>query len=88
MKTAQCRKKKQAHAWIPKVLVLSCSMLESEEWWFDVRPKGVGKKRPGRIDDLFSESSESSSTFDAMTARWCEAFETHVQLRVPRPAGA
>ena len=36
----------------------------------------MGKKRPCIIDELCSESSESSSTFDAMTARWYEAFET------------
>ena len=30
---------------------------ESEEWWFDVRPKGVGKKRPRPIDELCSGTS-------------------------------
>ena len=54
---------------------MSCEF-ESEEWWFDVRPKGVGKKRPGPNDERHSESSESSSTSDAATARWYEAFET------------
>ena len=34
-----------------KGLVLSCSMSGSEEWWFDVRPKGVGKKRRCTIDE-------------------------------------
>ena len=61
-----------------KGLVLSCSMSGSEEWWFDVRPKGVGKKRRCTIDELCPESSESSSALDAMTARWYEAFETRV----------
>ena len=70
MKTAQCRKKKQAHAWITKFVVFSCSMSESEEWWFDVRPKAVGKKRPCPIDELCSESSESSNALDATMARW------------------
>ena len=53
-------------------------MSGSEEWWFDVRPKGVGKKRRCTIDELCPESSESSSALDAMTARWYEAFETRV----------
>ena len=48
---------------------------ETEEWWFDVRPKEVGKRRPP-IDELLAESSKSSSTSDATTARWCEAFGT------------
>ena len=43
-----------------------------------VRPKGVGWKRPRWIDALFSEGSEPSSTSDATTARWYEAFETRV----------
>ena len=76
MKTARRKKKKQAHAWITKFVVFSHIMSESEEVWSDVRPKAVGKKRPCSIDELCSESSEPSSTFDAMTARWCEAFET------------
>ena len=49
---------------------------ETDEWWFDVRPKEVGKTRPRPIDELLSESSKSSSTSDATTARWYEAFET------------
>ena len=61
-----------------KGLVVSCSMSGSEEWWFDVRPKGVGKKRRCTIDELCSESSESSSAPDATVARWYEAFETRV----------
>ena len=39
-------------------------------------PEGVGKRRPRLIDELFSENSESSSTSDATSARWYEAFET------------
>ena len=27
---------------------------ESEEWWFDVRPKGIGKKRPRSIVELWA----------------------------------
>ena len=53
-------------------------MSESEEWWFDVRPKAVRKNRPCPMHQLCSESSGSSSTFDAVTARWYEAFETRV----------
>ena len=53
-------------------------MSESEEVWFDVRRKAVGKKRPCPFDELCSESSESSSAPDATMARWCEAFETRV----------
>ena len=51
---------------------------ETEEWWFDDHPKGVGKRRPRPIDELFSESSESSSTLHTTTTRWYEAFETRV----------
>ena len=51
MKTAQRRKKKQAHAWITKFVVFSYVMSEFEEVWFDVRPKAVGKKRPCSIDE-------------------------------------
>ena len=51
---------------------------ESEEWWFNVRPKGVSKRRPYFIDELVSESSEPSSTSDATTARWHETFERRV----------
>ena len=51
---------------------------ETEEWWFDVRSKGVGKRRPYLIEELCSQSSELSSTPDATTARWYEAFEAHV----------
>ena len=40
MKTAQRRKKKQAHAWSTK-FVFSHVMSESEEVWFDVRRKAV-----------------------------------------------
>ena len=54
--------------------------LESKEWWFDVRSEGVGKKRPCAIDALFSESSESSNTPDATTARWYEAFMSRVTV--------
>ena len=53
-------------------------MSESEVVWFDVRQKAAEKKRPCSIDELCSESSESSSALDAMTARWYEAFETRV----------
>ena len=56
---------------------------ETEEWWFDVRPKGMQKRRPRAIDELFSERSESSTTFDATTARWHEAFETRVGASQP-----
>ena len=82
MKTAQRKKKKQAHEWITKFVVFSCSMSESEDRWFDVRPKGVGKKRPGPIDDLCSESCESSSATGATMARWYEAFETRAAVCV------
>ena len=41
-KTPQRRKKKQAHAWSTKFVVFSYIMSESEERWFDVRPKAVG----------------------------------------------
>ena len=78
MKTAQRKKEETSTRVKHKGLVLSCSMSESEEWWFDVRPKGVGKKRPCPIDDLCSESSKSSSAPDATMARWYEAFETRV----------
>ena len=33
---------------------------ETEEWWFDVRPKGVGKTWSRTVDELCSESFESS----------------------------
>ena len=46
--------------------------------WFDVRPKAVGKKNPCPVDELCSESSESSSAPAATLARWYEAFETRV----------
>ena len=84
MKTAQHRKKKQAHAWNTKFVVFSYIMSGSEEVWCDVRPKAVGKKRPRSIDELCSESSESTSTFDAMTARWYEALETLVAATLVR----
>ena len=42
------------------------------------RPKEVGKRQPRPIDELFSESSGSSSTSDRTTARWYEAFEARV----------
>ena len=42
---------------------------ESEDCWFDVRPKGVGKRRPRPIHELCSESSESSNTPDATTGQ-------------------
>ena len=78
MKNAQRRKKKQAHAWSTKSVVFSHIMSESEEVWFDVRQKAVGKKRHCLIDDLCSESSESISALDETMARWYEAFETRV----------
>ena len=59
-------------------------MSYSEEVWFDVRPKAVGKKRPCTIDELCSESSESSSALDAMRARWYEAFQTRVAATLVR----
>ena len=34
---------------------------ESEEWWFDVRPKGMRRKRPCPIDELCSGSSLSQA---------------------------
>ena len=77
-KTVQRRKKKQAHAWSTKVCCFFVHMSESEEVWFDVRPNAVGKKRPCPIDELCSESSESSSALDATMARWYEAFEKRV----------
>ena len=78
MKTAQRRKKKQAHAWSTKFVVISYIVSEPEEVWCDVRPKAVGKKRPDTIDELCSESSESSSAPDATMARWNDVFETRV----------
>ena len=39
----------------------------------------MGKRRPSPVDELLSESSESSSTSNA-TARWYEAFETRVAV--------
>ena len=78
MKTAQRRKKKQAHAWSTKFVVFFHVMSESEEVWFDVRRKAVGKKRHCPIDELCSESSESISALDVTMARWYEAFETRV----------
>ena len=51
--------------------------VESEEWWFDVRPKGVGERRLRPVNELCTESSVvSSSTSDATTTRWYEALET------------
>ena len=41
-KTAQRRKKEQAHAWSTKFVVFSYIMSESKEVWFDFRPKAVG----------------------------------------------
>ena len=46
--------------------------------------KQWGKKRPGSIDELCSESSESSSALDAMRARWYEAFQTRVAATLVR----
>ena len=43
----------------------------------------AGERRPRPIHKLFSEGSESSSTSDATTARWYEAFETHVAASQP-----
>ena len=37
-------------------------------------------RRPCLIDELCSESSVSSSTSDATTARWFEAFQRHVAV--------
>ena len=45
---------------------------ESEEWRFEVRLMGVGRKQPRPIDDLCSVSSDSSDTSDATSARWYE----------------
>ena len=59
---------------------LSSSMLdesESEEWWFEVRPDGVGRKQPRPIGELCSVSADSS-TPDATSARWYETFATRV----------
>ena len=44
-----------------------CSSMsgESEEWWFEVRPKGSVRKQPCPTDDFCSVSSDSSSTPDA-----------------------
>ena len=56
---------------------------ESEEWWFDVRPKGVGKRRPRLVDELCSESSDSISTSDATTAGWKETFAARVDSSQP-----
>ena len=78
MTTAQRRKKKQAHAWSTKFVVFSYIMSESEEVWFDVRLKAVGKNRPCLVDDLCSESFKSSSAPDETMDRWYEAFETRV----------
>ena len=40
------------------------------------KAKGMGKRRPCLIEELCSESSESSNTSDATTARWHEASST------------
>ena len=59
---------------------------ESGEWWFDVHPKGAGKRRPNLIDEFCSGSSEWSNTSDATTARWNEAFKSRHSEPV-RPSG-
>ena len=51
---------------------------ESEEFWFEVRPTGVGRKQPRAFDAICSVSSDSSSSPDATSARWYETFETRV----------
>ena len=72
-------RRNKAHAWITKFVgFFSYIVSESEEVWFDVRPKAVGKKRPCPIDELCSERSESSSALDETMARWYDAFETRV----------
>ena len=48
----------------------------SEEWWFEVRPKGTGRKQPRPTDEISSVSSDSSSSPGATSARWCETFAT------------
>ena len=59
---------------------------ESEESWFEVCPKGVGRSQPRPIDELCSMSSDSSSASDATSARWYETFTTRV-ARHSRPVG-
>ena len=56
---------------------------ESEEWWFDVQPKGSGEQRPRQIDELCSESFDWSSASDATPARWYETFATRVASSQP-----
>ena len=60
---------------------------ESEEWCFEVRPKGIGRKQPRPIDDLCLVSSDSSITSDATSARWYETFATRVASSTCRPVG-
>ena len=60
------------------LLFFPTSCQGQKEWWFDVRPKAVGKNRPCPVEELCSGSSESSSALDATMARWYEAFEKRV----------
>ena len=50
----------------------------TEEWWFEVRPKGVGGKQPSPIGEICSVSSDWSSSPDVASARWYETFATNV----------
>ena len=97
--TSTCDMRSAYHALVallcvnPKhdVPILSFSMSDeskSEEWWsVEARPKGNGTKQPRPIDVICSVSSDSSSTPDATTARWYEAFATRSFVRVDPSVG-
>ena len=46
---------------------------ETEEWWFDVRPKGVGKRRPRPISDQAAHPTQRQPD-------GTETFETRVAI--------
>ena len=55
---------------------------QEPEGWFGACPKGVARKRPRPIDELVSDSSESSIS-DATAIRWYEAFQSRVASSRP-----
>ena len=57
---------------------------ESEEWWFDVRPKGVGWKLPRRIDALFSDASDGQMVRSVRDACSCVTVTPSVQVQSPQ----
>ena len=52
--------------------------IRSEEWCFEVRPKGVGRKQPRPSDEMCSVSSDSRSAPDATSDRCHGTFATRV----------